>query len=217
MRIGTWNLAGRNSDAHAAFLAGLNCDVLLLTEVRDDVRLPGYDRHLAVGEMATGRRWAGVFSRIGLTTLPDPHPTSNLAQVGELTFCSSVLPWRSCGSDEPWTVGSLADRTRHVVDQLVRELPSGSLVWGGDWNHALEGPELSGSREGRECLTQALGKLNLRAPTSALCGRRPGMNTIDHIAVPASEQVDAVTHRSAVVGTRALSDHDAYVVELLDS
>lgn len=217
MRIGTWNLAGRRSDAHTAFLSRLNCDVLLLTEVREDVQVPGYDRHLTTGEMAPGRRWSGVFSRIGLSARPDPHPTSALARIGKLTFCSTVLPWRNCGADHPWSAGSLAQKTNKVLDDLVQQLPTTGLVWGGDWNHALQGPDWSGSRDGRRGLLDALASLNLDIATDHLPHRGPAMRTIDHIAVPAAEQVDSVAHHSAVVGTRALSDHDAYVVELLDS
>lgn len=36
-----WNLAGRWSGAHLAFIEAMNCDVLLLTEVLDAVQIPG--------------------------------------------------------------------------------------------------------------------------------------------------------------------------------
>ena len=42
MRIGTWNLGGRWGDQHRAFLRRRDCDVWLLTEVRTDVQLHGY-------------------------------------------------------------------------------------------------------------------------------------------------------------------------------
>ena len=53
MRIGTWNLAGRVwLPAHRELLTVQDCDVWLLTEVRADVDLPGYQAHLTAGEMA---------------------------------------------------------------------------------------------------------------------------------------------------------------------
>ena len=63
MRIGTWNLAGRWSDAHLALMVRADCDVWLLTEVNVCTDLPGYDLHLGANEMAPKRRWAGIASR----------------------------------------------------------------------------------------------------------------------------------------------------------
>ena len=94
MRIGTWNLAGRWTPAHAALLTGLGCDALLLPEVRHDVALPGMRQHRSVLEMAPGRHWASIVAR-NLEALPDPHGASAAARVGVLILCSSVLPWRS--------------------------------------------------------------------------------------------------------------------------
>jgi len=71
--------------------------VWLLTELRDDVVIPGYVGHVTSGTMARGQRWAGVFSRSRLTSIPDPHAASACAVVDGVTFCSSILPWRSCG------------------------------------------------------------------------------------------------------------------------
>ena len=46
MRIGTWNLAGRWKPEHQRFLAEVDCDVWLLTEVHERVALKGFERHL---------------------------------------------------------------------------------------------------------------------------------------------------------------------------
>ena len=37
MRVGTWNLAGKWSDAHKAILVNQDCYVWLLTDVKDEV------------------------------------------------------------------------------------------------------------------------------------------------------------------------------------
>lgn len=83
------------------------------------------------------------------------------------------------------------------------------LVWGGDFNHALEGPERAGSLPGRTSIRTLLDDLGLTAVTSSL-PHRLGGNTIDHIAVSSFAEVNAVAH----VDARTLSDHDAYVVDL---
>ena len=216
MRIATWNLAGRWSDAHAQLLDELDADVLLLTEVSDRVSLPAYDAHLSVAEMVRGRRWAGVLTRAGqgLVGLPDPHDASALARVGPTTFCSSILPWRSCGGTAPWIGENHADRTAAAVQALLTTLSSEGLVWGGDFNHALSGPEHAGSKGGRAALLEAVAVLDLQVPTADLPHQIDGLLTIDHIAVPSSAVVRSATRVTAVVDGRPLSDHDAYVVEL---
>ena len=214
MRIGTWNLAGRWTPEHLEFLVEMDCDVLLLTEVSERLVLPGYAARLSDQEMAPKRRWAGVFSRQGLTPLPDPHPASAMARVDGLTFCSSILPWRSCGNRDPWHEGPHALKTERTIDALLQALPTTDLVWGGDWNHALRGREWSGSQGGRTSIIDAVAKLNLQVPTTDLPHQIDGLLSIDHIAVPATAQVVAATRVSARQGAARLSDHDAYVVQL---
>ena len=208
MRIGTWNLEGRWTSAHRTFLAGLECDVLLLTEVRSDVELHGYWRHLTAAPMQPGHAWAGVLSRSPLDARADPHPASALATGEGMGYCSSVLPWRSSGTRPPWSSGTVGDRVDAVLDCLRARLAM-PLVWGGDFNHALEGPERAGSQAGRASIRALLDELGLTAVTTSL-PHRLGGSTVDHIAVASSATVNAVAQRDA----RTLSDHDAYVVDL---
>lgn len=102
MRIGTWNLAGGWSDRHLALLSRLDCDVLLLTEVLHRVEIPDMVRHVTKLEMATKRSWAAIWSQPPITPLPDPHGATAMAEVQGIRFCSSILPWRSCGDRRPW-------------------------------------------------------------------------------------------------------------------
>jgi len=148
MRIGTWNLEGRWTPRHLTFLGDLGCDVLLLTEVASVVRPPGFRRHLTGDVMSRGRAWAGVLSRSPLLAAPDPHAASALSTVDGICFCSSVLPWRASGEEPPWSRGDVGDRVDRVLSCLGPRLTH-PLVWGGDFNHALEGPERAGSRSGR--------------------------------------------------------------------
>lgn len=212
-RIGTWNLAGRWSPAHRELLTAQHCDVWLLTEVRDETDIPGFYRHLTAGEMAPGRRWAGVFSRSPLTALPDPHAASACAVVDGVTFCSTVLPWRGSGP-VPWGEGTHAERTVRTLATLVGVLPRNGLVWGGDWNHSLFGAEWAGSKAGRPHLESALDELGLQVPTRDLPHRIAGVGSIDHIAVSREATVVDARRVSGIGPDGALSDHDAYVVEL---
>lgn len=209
MRIGTWNLDGRWTTRHLALLVEMRCDVLLLTEVSDRVDLPGTVGHVSILPMAKRRHWAGIWSRHPLTPLADPHGASAMAEVLDLRFCSSILPWRSCGSREPWMGTNTAERTINAVDGIAEAAPT---VWGGDWNHALEGREYSGAKAGRTHLLKSLAELGLSAATADAPHQIEGLLSIDHIAVPTGWNA-RVEHHSALLTGGRLSDHDAYVVE----
>jgi hypothetical protein len=214
MRIGTWNLARRWGSEHLDFLLALDCDVLLLTEVNERVVVPDHHLHLSATTMMPKRRWAGILSRAPLEALRDPHPASAMAVVDGWTFCSSILPWRSCGDRPPWVTGRHVDKTAATVGTLLAALPRSGLVWGGDWNHALEGREWAGSIGGRGHVLNALEALNLTAPSSKLPHAIDGLLSIDHIAVPVDVPVSDVRRVVAAVDGRRLSDHDAYVVSI---
>ncbi len=211
VRIGTWNTAGRWSPEHADFIKQRDCDVWLLTEVNDRVGLEDFECHLTEGVMRPRVTWAGIYSRRTLTPLPDPHVASAMAVIDGSTYCSSVLPWRSCPEDETWPGSNHAERMKNGLDVLVAKLLSAeNLVWGGDWNHAMSGPEEGGNRTGRRHLLDAVERLSLQVPTAALSHWIDGHLSIDHIAVGAHRRVNGVSR----VLARGLSDHDCYVIDL---
>ena len=149
-----------------------------------------------------------------MTPEPDPHPASARARIGSTTFVSSILPWRSCGSDLPWVGDRHVDKTENAVDELVADLRGvSSLVWGGDWNHALTGKEYAGSMGGRRAVLDALVLLGLEAATTDLPHAIDSLQTIDHVAVPTGLRAVASRIDAKHEGKR-LSDHDAYVVEV---
>lgn len=213
VRVGTWNLEGRWSADHLALLTAHDCDVWLLTEVRDDTKVPGFEAHLTTSRMGPRKFWAGVFARDGLRPLPDPHPASAAAVITDLAWCSSILPWRSCGT-EPWGAGASGEKTVRALEQIRDALPAGGLVWGGDWNHAMRGREYVGSLAGRAAIRRIVADRHLTVTTHLAAHRIPGLYTIDHIAVPDGAQVLAVERIVAEdpEGNR-LSDHDAYTTE----
>ena len=214
MRIGTWNLAGRWTDEHRTLMLGADCDVWLLTEVKERTTLPGYTVHVTQSLMAPRTRWAGIASRLPMASSPDPHPASAQARIGATTYVSSVLPWRNGTSRPPWVGDRHADKTRNAIEDLLLHLRvADHLVWGGDWNHALLGREYAGSREGRHAILTALDELDLVAPTAELPHRIDGLLSIDHVAVPAGGSASA-TRVVAEHNGKRLSDHDAYVASL---
>ena len=210
MRIGTWNLAGRWSEARAAFLTSLECEVLLLTELHLETTVPGMRGRTTYGLMAPDRFWAGVFTAEPHLGYPDPHGAAAMVVVDGVTCVSSVLPWRSCGAGFPWVGERHADKTGNAVAPIAR-LRS-PVIWGGDWNHALEGPDHVGSKEGREHIFGILDALGLQVPTAELDAHR-GARSIDHIAVPKEWVLVSADRVPAEADGKRLSDHDAYVVE----
>lgn len=215
-RVGTWNLAGRWSGIHAAKMTDADCDVWLLAEVSHRMQLPGYTIHTTQLDMTEGRHWAAIAARENLSLMarvPDPHPASVAVNVGAVTYCASVLPWRSCGTGPLWTGRTVASKTVAVTQSLVERLPHGNTVWGGDWNHAFRGPETAGSLEGRRAITDALSALGATLATADLAHRLDGQFTIDHVSLPSDARVLKAERAPTVDRDSQLSDHDAYVVE----
>jgi endonuclease/exonuclease/phosphatase family metal-dependent hydrolase len=216
MRIGTWNLAGRWSDDHRDLLLDADCDVWLLTEVPSGVELDDYNSHFGTEPMAPGRHWAAILCRHEIQPLVDPHPASVAVVSDDTTYCCSVLPWRSCGETTPWGGKNHGERMTAALADLRQHLPTEHLVWGGDWNQSLVGPDWAGSTEGRRHLAETLALLKLHSPAAGLSHRLTGHATIDHVAIGFDGPVSLVQRISARRGDLSLSDHDAYVVKVED-
>lgn len=211
MRIATWNLDARGTARHRAFLEALDCDVLLLTEVPRDLELTGKVAHHTFHRMAREQSWAAIYAA-DLWHLPDPHPTSALAIVEGVRVCSTVLPWRGCGDYFPWG-GGVVDKTAYAVDSVVVE--GKPEIWGGDWNTSFAPKGYAVSNASRTALRSAATRLRLTIPTEDLSIQADNDLSIDHIAVPDHWTVTSVErHRAHLDGAR-LSDHDAYVVDVM--
>ena len=145
-----------------------------------------------------------------LEHLAAPHPATAAAVIGGTTYVSTVLPWTSA-SGEHWRGSSFTERTLNALDDLRPLLcAEPRLVWGGDWNHTLEGSLQGQTKAGRQAIEELLAELGLAAPTRAQPRGVHLMTSIDHIAVRGP--VLAVEHHSAEADGRRLSDHDLYVV-----
>lgn len=215
MRIGTWNLEQKWTQAHADLIEDQECDVWLLTEVCtqsvESLQLAGWNCRHSDGFMTPRNYWSAIASCDEMTLFEFPlHPASVATNINGTTFCSSVLPWSACRSfsPHPWVGSTLAEMATAPLES-IRKLPKGKTVWGGDWNQNLEGGyEYVGSGDMRELLEDAIKALQLQVPTREL-PHRLGLHTIDHIAVPI--EWTAIAKRIEADG---LSDHDAYIVDV---
>jgi hypothetical protein len=211
--IGTWNLDARWSSGHAKVLTESDGDVWLLTEVSSAVDLAGYETHQRVARMSPGQHYAGVMARLPLTAQLDPHPATAAARIGEVTFCSSLLPWADRDEPAVWGDGNQAQRTQQAMSALHSRLVPGRSVWGGDFKHALDGPpRWAGSAAGRSAINELAASLDITVPTADLPHRKLGIHSIDHIGVPTAW---TIIDARRVEEPESLSDHDAYVVEAL--
>jgi hypothetical protein len=164
--------------------------------------------------MGRGQTYATVASCLStagpLTPIAKPHPATTAAVIAGTTFVVTVLPWTSA-SGPPWTGTTFTARTVRCLEDL-RPFLAGRprLVWGGDWNHTLQGSLAGQTRAGRDLLEGMLDELGLDAPTRGQPRGTLPMCSIDHIA--AAGPALSVEHHSAAVAGRRLSDHDLYVV-----
>jgi hypothetical protein len=239
VRIGTWNLdrcpssTSEKGQEVAARLDELKVDLWLLTEVHRDwdprggtfaVSPPrGFDPDAP-------KRWAGVETSLPLTAIPSQgeHPGEEglvLARVEvdgrDVLVACSVLPWKDPG--ELWP--GLPDGhqftqfdsvLQHHVERIRAERREGEpLVWGGDFNQALQRPVDGGTVKGMTALQSAFESLGLVALTVDAEHRKGHMRSIDHLAV--SEHFTAgpaEIHRLTWSHGRNLSDHAAYTADV---
>jgi hypothetical protein len=91
------------------------------------------------------------------------------------------------------------------------------MIWGGDWNHAMSGPEWSGSHQGRRSIEEAVDRLGLQLTTARASHQIEGLLSIDHIAIPTSWTVLELERHAASSKELKISDHDGYVIEVSQS
>jgi hypothetical protein len=216
MKIGTWNMDGKGSPAHIDFLRNEDCDVLLLTEVSESLSIPGY--HIAFGEaeMLPRKRWAAIASKQKIIKIESPHAASVIAESAGTTYVASILPWSGSGGDPPWSGTDHPTRMNATLEALAPVLRGHPpLVWGGDWNQSLTGPERAGSLAGRATLVALLDDLEMVVPTAVLSHHIAGLRSIDHVALRGG--VEQTKRVAALDETKRLSDHDLYQVVTSDS
>jgi endonuclease/exonuclease/phosphatase family metal-dependent hydrolase len=147
------------------------------------------------------------------------------ATVGERTIIvyGAVLPWSAVRTHAPYLVRPgetrgdvfervLAEQAADVAE-LCRQYEA-SVIWAGDFNQTLMGPNLGGSASGRAALESTLAKLNFTAWNAGAAHCRPGMCAVDLICGPKSITPTAQGRIDPVSGGTVMSDHAGYWVEL---
>ncbi len=89
-----------------------------------------------------------------------------MVEVDGLRVCSSILPWRSCGTRYPWIGTTTAAKTAEAVAAIEAAAPT---IRGADWNHSLSRREWTGSQQGRGYILDAAARLGLQVG----CRSRP--------------------------------------------
>ena len=85
------------------------------------MQLHGYQRTVT-DAFRLRRHWSAILSQSGLEESDDPHRATVAAVVSDTTYWSSVLPSRTCGSQEPWHGSTHADKmaTALAVEAVLR-------------------------------------------------------------------------------------------------
>jgi len=239
MRIVTWNLErgfhGRTSvsEHQHVRLADCHADIVVLTEVptpmstaREGIALSPVRREGRLGMEA----WVSIVADRCRPIGPE-LPFERLAAAAEtlveeerFLVYGSVLPWLNAIHQAPY----LARRDESPIDLFARvlreqvndiegmrsQLPDHTLIWAGDFNQTLSGPNYGGSKRGRQLLAEALAELDLVAWNQESAHAKPTMHAIDLICGPSGRRPRRVERFEPRVDGRVLSDHAGYLVEV---
>lgn len=203
------------------FMARVDCDVWLLTEVPYTFKTVAQPGTVAVSESLdrTHKVYAAVWAKAGAAPAPEIHEAAALASVGGVRACSCMFAaadtifrdWPDMGFDRPTVL-------RAAIGRLKTGLGSGAadVVLGGHWSQELDGENLLGTPDGREMIGELLSVLDLQVPTADLprMGEDEG-RSVEHIAVPSAWTVTTATRLVAEIeGHPRTALHDVYVVEV---
>ena len=236
MRVATWNLErGRQSTstikAQQHEVERLNADVFVITEAPTvwSVSRPGVvaSPPQRIGKLGP-ESWVAIIGE-GVEPIGPMPPYERLSVAAQthidgrhVVIYGSVLPWRAALTQAPQTGESsaamfqrkLADQVADVRD-FLRRFPDALVLWAGDFNQTLSGPNYGGSKAAWELIEDALDSLGMAAWNRAAAHANPGMCAIDLICGPKGRsrfaKVEVISPRP---GGRHLSDHAAYVIEL---
>lgn len=238
MRLGLWNLqrGGRHGAAYGRqvrLLDTLNLDIAVLTEppakaltTTGDVVASPAQRVGAAGAEA----WVAVVGH-GVQPVPPAHPFERLAVAARYSaggrsviIYGCVLPWRTARTQAPElaltgeSAGGMFARVlsdqKRDVESLVADHPDALVLWVGDFNQSLAGPNVVGSNRGRGGLNNALDDLGFEAWNANAPHACADLHTIDLICGPSAQPLHRVGRVDPMVDGRRLSDHAAYWVEL---
>lgn len=239
MRIVTWNLErgfhgrARVIEQQHGRLADCNADIVVLTEVptpmstvREGVALSPVRREGKLGMEA----WVSIAADRCRPLGPE-QPFERMAAAAQTVVedeqflvYGSVLPWLNAIHQAPYLTRQdesplglfgrvLRDQVNDMASMRSR-LPDHTLIWAGDFNQTLSGPNYGGSVKGRQLLAEALTELDLVAWNQDCAHAKPTMHAVDLICGPAGRRPRRVERIEPTVDGKVLSDHAGYLVEV---
>ena len=235
MRIATWNLerGGRTTAAGTAqreTLQELGADVVVLTEPPDSFeRGPGVVTSPAhpLGTRGPGA-WVAIVGP-HVEPVPVELPYERLAaaaRVGiagrNVIFYGTVLPWLAVRSHAPELVRpgeAFVDVFKRALEEQQSDLLNlqrgGALVvWAGDFNQSVDGPNHGGSREGREALNRCLADLGFAAWNGRARHAHEGLFAIDLICGNKDQAILEQGRIDPIRGGVRMSHHAGYWVDI---
>jgi hypothetical protein len=233
-----WNLERGGAtaavgEAQLRLIDRLAPDIAVITEVPVTLSIPAPGRVLSPVEEAgprAGESWTGI---LGANVEPAgthlPFERMAAAATAEsdgekyLLF-ASVLPWMAAAHQARYLARhgeSAADLFPRVLRDQVDEMtqlralyPAHTLIWAGDFNQPLVGPNGGFSKANRQHLSDALDELSLAAWNQDLAHARPGYFSIDLICGPTERKAPRTARIEPVEDGVTLSDHAGYLIEI---
>ena len=241
MRIATWNIERRArgltcEEYYDRAIRDLDADVVVITE-------PGPHfarRHPNAVLSPTGRpgagdeeSWIAVLGS-GLQQLHrDKIPYSRLAVATskdvsgrEFAIYGSVLPWNAARSQAPDVYGEHPRRFEGIfdlalqeqiqdVERLQEKFGQPCVFWAGDFNHPLAGPLPGFSGHARARIDEALQTLGMITLNRKSGHAKSGVCAIDLICGPSTLEYGTPEDSYPVAKGKPLSDHRAYVLDVI--
>ncbi len=237
MELATWNLerGGRTQAAREAqeeLLADLRADVLVLTEPPSSYKtVTGVvtSPPLREGGTAGPEAWVAIVGRsVEPVDFDVPYKRTAVAarvSVGGLTVIvyGAVLPWLAVTSHAPELVEEgedsfavfkrvLAEQAKDIAD--LRRQFGEPVIWAGDFNQTVSGPNWGGSNDRRDLLNRTLNSLDMVAWNGKADHAMSGMCAVDLICGPKECVLVSQGRIDPMRDTLTMSDHAGYWVEL---
>jgi endonuclease/exonuclease/phosphatase family metal-dependent hydrolase len=237
MKLATWNLerGGKTQAAREAqeeLLAELRADVVVLTEPASSYKTTSgvvTSPRLRKNGTAEPEAWVAIVgSSVEPVDFDVPYKHTAVAaraSVGGLIVIiyGAVLPWLAVTShaDELVEEGEdsfavfkrvLAEQAKDIAD--LRKRYGSPVIWAGDFNQTVSGPNWGGSNDRRDLLIETINSLELEPWNGKADHAMNGMCAVDLICGPKECFVLPQGRIDPVRGKLAMSDHAGYWVEL---
>ena len=233
MWVALWNVeraTGEVAKLQDDVLDSIEADIAVLIEICASRDFQG--RNCVRSSVdPTGGSWIAVIGNN--VTLIEPLPTYEALALHAMVevdgalvvIYGSVLPWMAFAHQAPDLV--LPDETsaqafsRLLAEQvndilaLQQRFPDAHVLWAGDFNQTLEGPNFGGRAKSCSELEAALDQVGMRAWNRQSEHAIAGICAIDFICGPTSRAPSHIGRISNVDSSRRrLSDHAGYFIDL---